>query len=61
MSAVCRACRRPTRRLVFLTFAQASGRLAAAEVGPYGRECAAQVRKGLRDLGIPYTSRHARA
>lgn len=54
----CKACGRGTVRLVFVTF-ERNG--AEEEVGPYGRECAAQVRKGLRDLGIRYRARHARA
>lgn len=57
----CKACGRGTVRLVFITFPQGAGRLPEEEVGPYGRDCARQVREGLRKLGVPYRARHARA
>lgn len=55
----CKGCGRPAVRLVFLTYATPTG--PDEEIGPYGRDCARKVREGLRDLGIDYTSRHARA
>lgn len=54
----CKGCGRGAVRLVFITY---EGPTTTEEIGPYGRDCARKVREGLRDLGVKYTARHARA
>lgn len=51
----CRACGRPTVRLVYV-ITDGSG-----DHGPYGRECARQVVDGFTKLGVTATRRYARA